>query len=75
MTVRLEVRDDLSIEVMRPNANGKSTFLHYDDINSAIRIARYYLRKDLETAKQDLFVSEADRNAQRELIKLLKESL
>ena len=68
MTVRVVVQPDLTIEIQRPNPQGKnSRFINCKNLDSAMRIIRFLLKRDLERAERTRFVPQIEREAKQAL--------
>ena len=69
MTIRVDILEDLTIEIMRID-EGQPKFLIYKDLDTAIIIFRYLLKRDLEKAGSRRFVPRAEVEAlyQEELL-------
>jgi hypothetical protein len=71
MTLRIEIQPDLSIEIMRPRGD-HSQFLSYSNLDSAMIVIKYFIRRDLAQASGERFTSQATMEA-RKAFKLLQE--
>ena len=71
MSIRVEVQPDERIEIMRPREDGGTAFAYFRDLEDAIAIIRYLLRRDLKAAKRERFVPQLD----RECKKLLRDEI
>lgn len=74
MSVRAEVQPDGSIEIQRPRPSGKSHFIICKDLDGALRIIRFLLKRDLERACRSKFVPEAIKEAHKAFKQLSEES-
>ncbi len=73
MALRIEVQPDGTIELMRPR-NGHTQFLYYDRLESALIVIRYWIRRDLEAASKDRFVSQAKTEARKAFKQLMEKA-
>jgi len=74
VTLRIEVLEDSTIEIMRPRIrDGNIRFLRIDSLEAAMRIIRFLLKREMERAKKDGWVSRLDRECRKELAKLVQE--
>ena len=60
--IRVEVQPDGRIEVMRSRSKGRK-FLHYSNLNSAMRVIRFFLKAELERAEKDRFIPQLHKEA------------
>lgn len=75
MTIRVEVMPDLTIEIMRPHSRIERNVFHRNlDLEMAMILIRYWLRRDLEAANKNRFVSQATKEARREFKQMEKRS-
>ena len=70
MSLRIDVLEDSTIEIMRPDGE-QCSFFQFPTIDRAIIVIRYFIRKDLELARGNKFVSQAALDA-RKAFKLLQ---
>lgn len=73
MTIRIEVQPDCTIEIMRPMGD-HSHFMHFPNLESAIHVIRFLLKKDLQQAWDERFVSQAEREARAAFKQLTERS-
>lgn len=64
MAIRIEVQPDGRIEVMRSRRQG-SKFLHYANLESAMRVVRFFVKQELDQAARDRFVPQIQKEAQK----------
>lgn len=75
MSIRLDVLDDGSIELMRPHAVTERNVFHRNlDIETAMILTRYYLHRDLERKAKDRFIPKVTREARRAFNQLKQRS-
>ncbi len=66
MSIRVEVQPDLQIEIQRPGpSGGPSKFVCCKDLEAALRIMRFLLKRDLERAQRERFVPQVEREAKK----------
>lgn len=73
MTLRIDVLPDETIEIMRPNGE-QCSFFQFPTVDRAIIVIRYFLKRDLELAHENRFVSQAAIQARKEFKLLQKRS-
>jgi hypothetical protein len=73
MPMRVEVLPDSKIEIMISRADRKPSFLTYTDIERAISVVRFLIKKDIEKAERERFVPKIIKEARAEYNKLLDE--
>ncbi|MBN2243847.1 MAG: hypothetical protein JW793_14270 [Acidobacteria bacterium] len=73
MTLRVEVRQDCRIEIMRPRGN-RSQFLHFPSLDSAMRVIRFFIKRDLERAEKERFVPQLHKEAKKAFKQLQERS-
>lgn len=74
MPIRIEVREDLTIDIMRICDGVVSKHLNYKDLESALIIIRYLLRRDLAQAEKDRYIPFATREARKAFEELKNKS-
>ncbi len=68
MAIRIEVQPDGQIEIQRPRPiTGKSRFVTCVSMDAAMRIIRFMLKRDLERARLERFVSQQELEAKKAL--------
>ena len=67
MVIRIEVLENGKIELMRPGS--EMPFTEVQDLDEAMQIIRFMLKRDLKQAKEERYITETE----KETIELLKE--
>ena len=70
MAIRIEVQPDGAIEIMRPRGP-EAGFVYCRDLEHAMVIIKYLMKRDLRAAKREKFVPDLDRECKQ----LLKQEL
>jgi len=65
MAFRVDVREDSTIEIMRPVENGQNHFLKFPTLESAMHVIKYFLRQDIERSKNDAFTPQLIKESRR----------
>jgi hypothetical protein len=65
VSIRIEVQSDLAIEIQRPDPRGNSRFVYCQDLDGAMRIIRFLLKRDLEKAQRQRFVPQSVKEAKQ----------
>lgn len=65
MAFRVEVREDGSIQIMRPTVNGQNHFTQHDSIEIALLVIKKLLKEDIEEAEKDRFIPQATKEARK----------
>lgn len=73
MAVRIEIRQDESIEVMWARGEIRPVFMTFSTIDEALKQARYFLKRDLAEVRDDAFVPRLDEECSRELRKFINQ--
>ncbi len=73
MAIRIEVQSDLQIEIQRPTGH-TSNFVYCQDLDGALRIIRFLIRRDLAKAEKEMFVPQCTKEANQAFRQLSKRS-
>ncbi|MDM7994657.1 MAG: hypothetical protein QUT30_03115 [Acidobacteriota bacterium] len=64
MSFRVEVLEDGTIEIMRPNGL-HTKFSRHQNLDSAMIVVKFLTRRDIEKARRERFVPQIQKEAQK----------
>ena len=73
MPLRIDITEDLQIEIMIPRPGNRSTYLYYDDTARAMTVIKDLVNCEIAERKNERFVPQIVREAREEMRKLISE--
>jgi hypothetical protein len=74
MTIRIDVREDCTIEVMASNMGKRPKHLKCLHPERALILVEYFMKRDLETARNERFIPQIQIEARKAFKKLREKS-